>query len=199
MKTARVAGLAAGGLTLLASCAEPPHEAIDAARAALEAARRDPDVALYAPDALRAAEERLAALQAETAAQQRRMALLRNYDRASALAADAKQAGESARSQAASAKRQAGVEASGLIESAATALAALEIKAGQARRLRGIKLDMSSVIASIVEIRGMLESARSDLASLAYASSRAKAAAAGARIGTLDGIISQAMLLARKK
>jgi len=199
MKTARVAGLAAVVLTLLASCAEPPHEAIDAARAALEAARRDPDVALYAPDALRAAEERLAALQAETAAQQRRMALLRNYDRASALAADAKQAGESARSQAASAKRQAGVEASGLIESAATALAALEIKAGQARRLRGIKLDMSSVIASIVEIRGMLESARSDLASLAYASSRAKAAAAGARIGTLDGIISQAMLLARKK
>jgi len=199
MKTARVAGLASVVLTLLASCAEPPHEAIDAARAALEAARRDPDVALYAPDALRAAEERLAALQAETAAQQRRMALLRNYDRASALAADAKQAGESARSQAASAKRQAGVEASGLIESAATALAALEIKAGQARRLRGIKLDMSSVIASIVEIRGMLESARSDLASLAYASSRAKAAAAGARIGTLDGIISQAMLLARKK
>lgn len=184
---------------LLASCAEPPHEAIDAARAALEAARRDPDVALYAPDALRAAEERLAALQAETAAQQRAMALLRTYDRATALAADAKQAGESARSQAASAKRQAGIEASALIESAATSLAALEIKAGQARRLRGIKLDMSSVIASIVEIRGMLESARSDLASLAYASSRAKAAAAGARIGALDGVISEAMLLARKK
>lgn len=199
MKTTRLAGLAAVVLALLASCAEPPREAIDAARAALEAARRDPDVALYAPDALRAAEERLAALQAETAAQQRTMALLRNYERASALAADAKQAGVEARSQAASAKRQAGVEASALIESAATALAALEIKAGQARRLRGIKLDMSSVIASIVEIRGMLESARSDLGSLAYASSRAKAAAAGARIGALDGVISEAMLLARKK
>ena len=101
--------------------------------------------------------------------------------------------------QAAAAKALAGVEAASLIESAAAALAAIEIKAGQARRLRGIKLDTTSVIASIVEVRAMIESARVDHAALSYASSRAKAAAAGARIQTLDGVISEAMLIARKK
>lgn len=199
MRTARSTGLALALLALLAACAQPPREAIDAAQAAIEAARRDPDVALYAPDGLRQAEELLAALQAEAAVQQRKIAPLRKYDRTAELAGEAMRAGETARTRAAAAKVQAGVEAASLIESAAAALAAIEIKAGQARRLRGIKLDMASVIASIVEARAMLDSARADLASLAYASSRAKAAAAGARIGALDGVISEAMLLARKK
>jgi hypothetical protein len=186
-------------LAFLAACAQPPREAIDAAQAAIETARRDPDAALYAPDALRSAEEQLAALLAEAAAQERKAAPLRNYDRTSALAALAREAGDSARAEAAAAKELAGLEAAALIESAAAALSAIEIKAGQARRLRGIKLDMTAVIASIVEARAMLESARADLTSLAYASSRAKAAAAGANIGTLDEVISEAMLLARKK
>ena len=199
MKNARFAGLALLLLVFLAACAQPPGEAIDAARAAIEAAARDPDVPLYAPDALRAAEEQLAALLAETAAQERKPAPMRNYDRTAALAAAARAAGDAARTEAAAAKELAGSRPPTLIESAAAALAAIEIKAGQARRLRGIKLDMTAVIASIVEARAMLESARADLASLAYASSRAKAAAAGARIGALDGVISEAMLLARKK
>jgi hypothetical protein len=199
MRTARHAVLFPIVVAVLAACAQLPRESIDAAQAAVEAARRDADVALYAPDALREAEERLDALQAEAAAQKRKIAPLRNYDRTTALAADARQAGETARTQAAAAKAQAGTEAAALIESATAALAAIEIKAGQARRTRGIKLDMKSVIASIVEARTMLESARADLASLAYASSRAKAAAAGVRIGELDTVISEAMLLARKK
>lgn len=186
-------------IALLASCAKPPREAIDAAASAVAAARADPDVALYAPDALRAAEERLAELRAEEAAQERKAALLRSYERTAALAAEAKEAGEAVRVEAAAAKELAGVEAASLIESAASALAAIEVKAGQARRLRGIKLDLNAVIASLVEIRAMLESARADHAILAYASSRAKAAAAGARIGSLDELISEAMLLARKK
>jgi hypothetical protein len=186
-------------LAALASCAKPPREAIAAAKAAVEAAAQDPDVALYAPDALRAAEAQLATLHAEAAAQERTFAPLRSYDRTTALAATVREAGGAVRAEAAAAKALAGAEAASLIESAAAALAAIEVKAGQARRLRGIKLDMTSVIASIVEARGMLESARVDLAALSYASSRAKAAAAGARIQALDGVISQAMLLARKK
>jgi hypothetical protein len=199
MRTARLTGLVLLLFTFLAACAQPPREAIDAAQAAIESARRDPDVSLYAPDALRAAEEQLAALLAETTAQDRKAAPLRNYDRTAALAAAARAAAAAARAEAAAAKELAGVEAAQLIESAAAALSAIEIKAGQARRLRGMKLDMTAVIASIVDARSMLESARADLASLAYASSRAKAAAAGARIGALDGVISEAMLLARKK
>jgi hypothetical protein len=199
MRTVRCAGLIPILLAILVACAQPPRQAIDAAQTAVEAARNDPDVALYAPDALREAEERLAGLQAEMATQQRKIEPLRNYDRTAVLAADAREAGTVARTRAAAAKEQARTEAAALIESAAAALAAIEIKAGQARRIRGIKLDMNSVIASIVEARTMLESARSDLASLAYASSRAKAAAAGVRIGELDTVISEAMLLARKK
>jgi hypothetical protein len=184
---------------LLVACVKPPQEAIEAAQASIDAARRDPDVALYAPDRLREAEERLTELRAETAAQERKPAFVRKYDRTAALAAEARQTGDAARREAAAAKERAGFEAAALIESAAAALSAIEIKAGQARRLRGIKLDMNSVIASIVEARAMLEDARADHASLAYASSRAKAAAAGARLSVLDGVISQAMLLARKK
>ena len=199
MRTVPLAGLAMLLLVFLAGCAQPPGESIDAARAAIEAAARDPDVPIYAPDALRAAEEQLAALLAETAAQERKPAPVRNYDRTAALAAAARSAGDAARAEAAAAKELAGVEAAALIDSAAAALSSIEIKAGQARRLRGIKLDMASVIASIVETRAMLDSARADLASLACASSRAKAAAAGARIEALDEVISEAMLLARKK
>jgi hypothetical protein len=199
MKHPHTALLALLPLAFLAACAQPPREAIDAAQATVEAVRRDPDVALYAPDALRAAEERLADLAAETAAQERKPALVRKYDRTVELAAAVRQAGETARREAAAAKELAGVEAASLIESAAAALSAIEIKAGQARRLRGIKLDMTAVIASIVEVRSMLDDARADLAALAYASSRARAAAAGARISSLDGVISEAMLLARKK
>ena len=199
MKHPHTALLALLLTAFLAACAQPPREAIDAARAAIDAASRDPDVTLYAPDALRAAEDQLAALQAESAAQERKPAPMRNYDRTAALASAAREAGESARAQAAAAKELAALEAVALIESAAASLAAIEIKAGQARRMRGIKLDMSAVIASIVEARAMLETARSDLATLAYASSRAKAAAAGARIGALDEVISEAMLIARRK
>jgi len=199
MRTARFAVLFLPLLAALAACAQPPREAIAAAQAAVEAAARDADVALYAPDALRAAEEQLATLQAEVAVQERKAAPLRNYDRTAALAATVREAGDAVRAEAAAAKALAGAEATSLIESAAAALAAIEIKAGQARRLRGIKLDMTSVIASIVEVRAMIESARVDHAALSYASSRAKAAAAGARIQTLDGVISEAMLIARKK
>jgi hypothetical protein len=199
MRNARTTGLTLLLLAFLAACAQPPREAIDAAQAAVDAVRRDPDVALYAPDALRTAEEELAALAAEAAAQQRKLAPLRKYDRAAELAAAALEAGEAARREAASAKDRAGVEAAALIENAAAALSTIELKAGQARRLRGIKLDMSAVIASIVEARTMLDDARADLASLANASARARAAAAGARIASLDEVISQAMLLARKR
>ena len=199
MRNARLTVSALLLLAFFAACAQPPREAIDAAQAAVEAVRRDPDVALYAPDALRAAEERLAEVLAEAAAQERRPALVRKYERTEELAAVVRQASETARREAAAAKELAGVEAASLIESAAAALSAIELKAGQARRLRGIKLDMTAVIASIVEVRAMLDDARADLASLAYASSRAKAAAAGARISSLDGVISEAMLLARKK
>ena len=58
---------------------------------------------------------------------------------------------------------------------------------------------MTAVVASIVELRGMLESARADHAALAYAASRAKAGAAGARVAALDTEISEAMLIARRK
>ena len=184
---------------VLAGCAKPPLEAVSAAQAAVEAARSDPDVALYAPDALRAADERLEELVAEKAAQERKNVLTRNWDRTAELAVTTRDAGAAARTTAAAAKETAGVEAAALIESAASALAAIEIKAGQARRLRGIKLDSTAVVAAIVDIRGMLESARSDHAALAYAASRAKAAAAGDRIATLDAQISEAMLIARKK
>jgi hypothetical protein len=199
MKNPHVALLALLLPAFVAACAQPPREAIEAAQAAIDAASREPDVALYAPDALRAAEEQLAALLAESTAQERRPAPVRNYDRTAALASAAREAGEAARAEAAAAKELAAVEAAALIESAGASLAAIEIKAGQARRMRGIKLDMNTVIASIVEARAMLETARSDLTSLAYASSRAKAAAAGARISALDEVISEAMLIARRK
>ena len=199
MRTPRFTVLLLLLLAALASCAQPPREAIAAAKAAVEAAAQDPDVALYAPDALRAAEEQLATLQAEVAVQERKAAPLRNYDRTAALAATVREAGDAVRAEAAAAKALAGAEAASLIESAAAALAAIEIKAGQARRLRGIRLDMTSVIASIVEVRAMIDSARADHAALSHASSRAKAAAAGARIQTLDGVISEAMLIARRK
>jgi hypothetical protein len=199
MRKTRIAVIALLVVSGLVGCAKPPLEAVAAAQAAVEAARSDPDVALYAPDALRSAEEQLEKLVAEKTAQEHKSFLVRDWDGTAALAATARDAGAEARKTAAAAKQVAGVEAAALIEAAASALAALEIKAGQARRLRGIKLDAAAVIASLVEIRGMLDSARADHAALAFAASRAKADAAGARIAALDAELSEAMLIARKK
>jgi hypothetical protein len=199
MRKARTAVIALFVVAGLVGCAKPPLEAVAAAQAAVEAARSDPDVALYAPDALRSAEEQLEKLVAEKTAQERKSILTKDWDETAALAVAARDAGTEARTTAAAAKQTAGIEAAALIESAVTALAPLEIKAGQARRLRRIKLDAAAVTASLVEIRGMLDSARSDHAALAFAASRAKADAAGARIAALDAVISEAMLIARKK
>ena len=64
----------------LVGCGKPPLEAVAAAQTAVEAARSDPDVALYAPDALRTAEERLEKLVAEKTVQERKSALVRDWE-----------------------------------------------------------------------------------------------------------------------
>ena len=183
----------------LTGCAKPPQEEIDAAVAAVEAARQDMDVTTYAPDALIAAEDRLTEMQAELAIQEKKSGFTRNYALVAGLAAGAKAAGETALTMADEAKRQAGIEATALIEAATTALTGIESKAAAARRLRGIKLDTTSINASIAEARLMLEQASADLEALSYASSRAKAAAVQDRLDGLGQIISKAMLLARKQ
>ncbi len=78
-----------------ASCAKPPQNELDSARAAIETAR-EMGAAEYAPADLRAATDALAEAEAEVNAQNGKLAPFRNYNRAKELAEGARQAAEQA-------------------------------------------------------------------------------------------------------
>ncbi len=80
---------------MTASCAKPPQNELESARAAIETAR-DMGAAEYAPADLRAATDALAEAEAEVNSQNSKLAPFRNYNRAGELAENARQAAEQA-------------------------------------------------------------------------------------------------------
>ena len=144
-KTRVVVSLIFLGLALLiAGCAKPPQEQVDAAKQALVNAQQAGALD-YAQPALKSAEDAVAALDAELQAQQKKFALFRSYKNASQLAATAKTAGETAVSDANAGKEKARGEAEAAIAQAKTALTDAQSAIATAPAGKGSQMDIEAM------------------------------------------------------
>ena len=125
--TAKGWAVAVGVAMMTAGCGSPPNDDIAAARAALQTATTE-RAGQYAGESLKAAQDAQAALDAELKAQEDKW--LKSYERTSALARTAKEAGDKAASDAVAAreKAEAAAAAKAKAEAAAREKAALAAK-----------------------------------------------------------------------
>ena len=125
--TAKGWAVAVGVAMMTAGCGSPPNDDIAAARAALQTATTE-RAGQYAGESLKAAQDAQAALDAELKAQEDKW--LKSYERASALARTAKEAGDKAASDAVAAREKAegAAAAKAKAEAAAREKAALAAK-----------------------------------------------------------------------
>jgi protein TonB len=125
--TAKGWAVAVGVAMMAAGCGSPPNDDIAAARAALQTATTE-RAGQYAGESLKAAQDAQAALDAELKAQEDKW--LKSYERTSALARTAKEAGDKAASDAVAAreKAEAAAAAKAKAEAAAREKAALAAK-----------------------------------------------------------------------
>ncbi len=188
--------LLASAMLALVSCEKPPQPEIDAAAMAFQASAKDPDVITYAPDSLRAAQEKRDTLQAELDAQAKRGVLMRRYDAAKTLAAEAKAMAEQAATDAARAKLQSRTDAEALIAGFAAAIPAFEGKVWAARRVRGVKLD-PDILSMAEATRTALADAQNDLASGAFAAAKAKALTIQEKLADGESRINEAIMVAK--
>ena len=174
-------------LGLVAGCASPPQQDIDAAKAAVEAARQQ-GAQEYAPDALKAAEDAYADLEAELNAQSEKFTLFRSYKVATAKATATKQAADEAQTAAQTGKELAKQEAAGALQQARTTLqetaAMLETAPrgkGSAADLAMLKADLEGAGATLAEVDGLMAAER-------YGEAKAKVDAA---MTAITGVKSQ--------
>lgn len=180
----------------LAGCAEPPQAEIDAVKTALEAARTT-GAGEYAPEALQQAEAAQAKLDAELQAQQEKFALMRSYDTATTLAAEAKAAAENAATTANANREAAKQESSALIAETATLieetkalLASAPKGKGSAADLKALEGDIAAIEQSVVDTQAAYDAGN-------YLQAKSLAQAAKDGINRVKDAINQAIEMSK--
>lgn len=143
MKLPYLVAIAAAAL-VVTGCAQAPTADIDAARQSLDNAKAA-QAADYAPDAWNAAQDAQNKLDAELKAQEDKMALLRSYGKAKALAADLKSDAEQAVQAAQAGKEKAKTDASDLMTQAKDEYAKAQKALATAPRGKGTEADLASL------------------------------------------------------
>jgi hypothetical protein len=169
---------------LAAGCAQPPTDAVNAARAALETARTD-EAADYAAESLAAAEEAVAALDAELKAQGDAFALTRSYKKAAELAAAAQAAAETASADAKAGREATMNEASAQYEAAKASLAETAEMIDKAPKGKGTQADIDAMKADLAGVEAGFADFDAAFSAGRYKEALAKAEAAN---GTLNRI-----------
>jgi hypothetical protein len=188
------------GAVLLASCANPPQAAIDAAKNALDAAGKSADVVTYAPDSLRAARDAASTLDTELAVQMKKPSIMRRFDAVQALAAAAKTAADTAVSNAAAAKAQVAQDAAALIDEVSASASTVESKVWAARRVPRIKLDLIAAAAlAPTQARATVLDAQKDIDTGAYATAKAKLLAAKDQLALSEETLLEQTRIARSR
>ncbi len=188
------------GAVLLASCANPPQAAIDAARKALDAAGLSADVVTYAPDSLRAARDAAASLDTELAAQMKKPSIMRRFDAALALAVAAKTAADSAVSNAAASKAQVAQDAAALVDEVSALASTVESKVWAAKRVPRIRLELiASAALAPNQARATVLDAQKDIDAGAYAAAKAKLLAAKDQLARSEETLLEQTRIARSR
>jgi len=149
-------------LTLMAGCAQPPTDQINAAEQAVKDAQQS-GAATYLPDDYAKIEGQIEALKAEVAEQDGKFALLRDYGKVQELAATAKTEAERVKTEAVKKMEEAKFAATQAHQAAQEAVkATLELvahaPAGKDRAaLESIKTDADALKASLNEVQMMMD------------------------------------------
>jgi hypothetical protein len=177
---------------LAAGCSQPPTEAASAATAAVQSAREagGPD---YAPESFGMAEQALTSLETELAAQKEKFVLLRSYESAQKLAAEAQAAGEKAQTDAIAGKEAARVEAAQLLESVQVSLEEVKGLLEKAPRGKGTRAEIEAMQADVAAVEAGLPDIESALVDGSYLDARAKAQAAQEALDRVRSEIEGAM------
>lgn len=176
MQARHLSWMLAGAL-VLTGCATEPVEDIQAAESALEDARTA-EAQAYAPDAWEAANDARARLDAELQAQKDRFGLLRSYDNAKNLAAEVKQAAQSASETAMQAKQQARDEATTLMAQAREEYARAQQALDRAPTGKGTQADLAALRADTSGIEPTLAEMQQAFDAQDYLTAKARATAA---------------------
>lgn len=180
------------GLVLIAGCAKPPAEAIEAARQALENAKTA-QASEYAPRSLANAENAQSTLQAELKAQEGKFALFRSYKKATEMAAAAKAAGEQAVQDANTAKEQARKESEAMIGQVKAAIVEAKDMLAKAPRGKGSQMDIKALEADIAATETSLAEVERTYAEGAYLRCKAKAQATLQSVNNIKSTITAAI------
>lgn len=177
---------------LAAGCAQPPTDAVNAARAALETARTS-EAADYAAESLAVAENALSSLDAEIKAQSEAFALTRSYDKAADLAAAAQAAAEKATADAEAGREATKNEATARFEAAKANLVETADMIARAPKGKGtqadieaMKVDLAGVEAGIADFEAAFSAGR-------YKEALAKAEAANQTLDRIKADIQAAI------
>jgi len=168
-------------LLLVAGCAKPPQEAINAATAAIDAAKQA-GAADYAADSLRAVEDAKAALDAELKAQEDKFALFRSYKKTDELVADLKAKADKAAADAKAALEKApkGKGTAADLEAMKADLTAAESSIGEANAamgkedFKGAKAKADAATTSIQNVSSQIQAAIEAKKSAAHPAGHAK-------------------------
>lgn len=172
------------GLTLVvAGCAKPPTQELDAAKAALDAAKAA-EAEIYAPDTYRSATN--AMNEANAKVEQK------DYEGAKASAIQAKEVADRAKSEADTNKRQIRDEAQALINRVAPGLADARTSLGNAPRGKGADEDLDQLNADLSQAEANLSDARSNLSSGKYKDAVAQARSSESKLSQIQGSVQTA-------
>jgi len=177
---------------LVAGCAQPPQETIDAANAAVEGARAS-GAAEYAPESLRAAEDAQAQLEAEMKAQESKFSLFRSYKKVADLSTAASSAGERALADAQAAKARKQEEARAALDTASSMLAETRSMLEKAPRGKGTQADLAAMKADLDGAEAALAEAGTAMSSESYLDALAKAKGATATVESVKAAVEEAM------
>ncbi len=188
-RSTRLFGIAVMALAyVLAGCAKPPTEEINAAQAAIDSVKALPDVQTYAMAEVRAAEQDLGRV--------RQMVEEKRYDEARAALPAVGSKARGSVAAASSAKEQARVGAERAIADAKAAIATAEEKIPQAPRWgKGAIRDRTVLTDDVTAAKASVEAAEAAYGGLDYAAASASARAAMGKANVVTQAVDDALAL----
>ncbi|MFH1008234.1 MAG: hypothetical protein V1800_12165 [Candidatus Latescibacterota bacterium] len=177
---------------VMAGCAKPPVEEMDAATAAVKRAETA-EVAMYAPQEFRALDDSLKAMTALADKQQSRFALLRNYKQAKTLAQATVDLAEKVENIALENKARMRKETEDLVAQAQTAIDSVSAVLAVAPVVKDTKADIQQFKMDLSAFQASLTEGRSALSREDFSGAQATARAVLSKASTLKNEIQAGM------
>ncbi len=183
-------------LILAVGCSKPPEAEMKDAQMSLDDARNSANADVWAPNEFQSARSSLDSANAEVKAQDERFALMRNYDKAKEMYAQAKTDAEKAKRAAATNKEAAKVEAEQKLQEATAAIESARDALTKAPRTKGTRADIALFTTDLDGLDQSLEEVRRLIANEDYRGATSKATAVSQEASEMATRLSEATMRA---